>query len=51
MDHFLGNQFTKKSSKQPEIEIDMKEVQRLHQDTHGIPKLELHAHIGGCFRP
>ena len=31
--------------------LDIKEVQKLHIDTHGIPKIELHAHIGGCFRP
>lgn len=23
----------------------------MFQLTHAIPKLELHAHIGGCFRP
>ena len=29
----------------------MKAVQQLHQDTFAMPKIELHAHIGGCFRP
>ena len=29
----------------------MKAVEKLHQDTFNIPKIELHAHIGGCFRP
>ena len=23
----------------------------MHQDTFNIPKIELHAHIGGCLRP
>jgi len=29
----------------------MKDVGKLHQDTFSMPKIELHAHIGGCFRP
>ncbi len=32
-------------------QIDMKTVGKLHQDTFSMPKIELHAHIGGCFRP
>jgi adenosine deaminase len=31
--------------------LDIKEIQQLHIDTFGLPKIELHAHIGGCFRP
>ena len=32
-------------------EIDVAYVQNLHQDTFSMPKIELHAHIGGCYRP
>ena len=32
-------------------QIDVKAVQQLHQDTFNIPKIELHTHIGGGFRP
>lgn len=34
-----------------EINIDMKAVQEHMQNTFNIPKIELHAHIGGCLRP
>ncbi len=30
---------------------DMKEVQQLMTDCFSLPKVELHAHIGGCIRP
>jgi adenosine deaminase len=39
------------SLKSKEIEIDIKKVQNQMQDTFNIPKIELHAHIGGCMRP
>lgn len=29
----------------------MADIQKLHETTFNIPKLELHAHIGGCMRP
>ncbi len=29
----------------------MKKVAELHKVTFNLPKIELHAHIGGCFRP
>ena len=29
----------------------MKQVAEVHKATFNLPKLELHAHIGGCFRP
>ena len=29
----------------------MKTIQKLFQDCHSIPKIELHAHIGGSIRP
>jgi adenosine deaminase len=29
----------------------MEAMDSLFQLTHNIPKIELHAHIGGCFRP
>ena len=29
----------------------MKQMDTLFQTCHNIPKIELHAHIGGCFRP
>jgi len=28
----------------------MKAMQRLFEDCYAIPKIELHAHIGGCLR-
>ena len=31
--------------------VDMLKMDKLFQLTHNIPKIELHAHIGGCFRP
>lgn len=34
----------------PQPEINMKQIQNYMQDSFGIPKLELHAHIGGCMR-
>lgn len=33
------------------IQVDMEMMDKLFQITHNIPKLELHAHLGGCFRP
>ena len=30
--------------------IDIQAVKQLHIVTHSLPKIELHAHIGGCFR-
>ena len=30
--------------------MDMKKIKDLHVDVHGMPKIELHAHVGGCFR-
>ena len=32
-------------------EVDMEEMNKLFQISHSLPKVELHAHIGGCFRP
>ena len=32
-------------------QVDMKQVAEVHKATFNLPKLELHAHIGGCFRP
>lgn len=29
----------------------MKAMDQLFQLAHSLPKIELHAHIGGCFRP
>lgn len=29
----------------------MKAMDALFQLAHSLPKIELHAHIGGCFRP
>jgi adenosine deaminase len=29
----------------------MEKMDALFKLTHNIPKIELHAHIGGCFRP
>ena len=42
-----------KTVKEPseQEKVDMKEVDELFQLCHNIPKIELHAHIGGCFRP
>lgn len=37
--------------KKVQPEINMKQIQTFMQDSFGIPKLELHAHIGGCMRP
>ena len=34
-----------------EGQVDIKLVQQLHQMTFNVPKIELHAHIGGCMRP
>lgn len=38
------------SWKKPQ-EVDMKAMDALFQLAHSLPKIELHAHIGGCFRP
>jgi adenosine deaminase len=38
-------------TRDPKKPLDLKEIQLLHQETFGMPKIELHAHIGGCFRP
>ena len=32
-------------------EVNMDEMNKLFQLAHSMPKIELHAHIGGCFRP
>jgi len=32
-------------------QFDAKKIQEVHQATFNIPKIELHAHIGGCMRP
>ena len=46
----MMNQGGKKVLKS-DIEIDMKRVQGHMQDRFSVPKIELHAHIGGCIRP
>ena len=33
-----------------EHQIDVKAVQKLFEDCFALPKIELHAHIGGCLR-
>ena len=32
-------------------QLNVTDVQQIHQATFNLPKIELHAHIGGCFRP
>ena len=31
--------------------LDMQQIDELFKIVHNIPKIELHAHIGGCIRP
>ena len=31
-------------------DLDMKAIQQLFSDCYALPKIELHAHIGGCLR-
>ena len=31
--------------------VDMQAMDELFKITHNLPKIELHAHIGGCYRP
>lgn len=31
--------------------FDMSELDQLFKDAHNLPKIELHTHIGGCYRP
>lgn len=33
------------------MNVDMEQMDSLFKLTHNIPKIELHAHIGGCYRP
>jgi hypothetical protein len=35
----------------PKGNIDMAKFDELFKTCHNLPKVELHAHIGGCFRP
>ena len=41
-----------KTVKEPseQEKLDMKDIDDLFKFVHNIPKIELHAHIGGCFR-
>lgn len=31
--------------------VDMDKMEKLFKIVHNLPKIELHAHIGGCYRP
>ena len=44
-----NNKVASRSQKEPQV--DYKAMQTLFEDCFAIPKIELHAHIGGCLRP
>lgn len=42
---------TKPGPKPVKTNIDMERMNELFKIAHNLPKIELHAHIGGCYRP
>ena len=51
MNRALDNAEEEKKTHAAESVVNIELVKQLHQATFNIPKIELHAHIGGCMRP